>query len=528
MPSNTKDLSPTIYNQKSFLSKAFDRFVCSNKTNKILSTLKKNKEYDVLTADAFKYLVDKKTDTNTIGTLLMADINDLYKVNSFYNDKSVVNSMIKELIDGMKNIVESSEIKNYDFGKMGDELFIYIPNHTKCELENVLSEISALSSGPLTICVGSCDDFKEGFDTCLKKAEVDLSFNKKVFKDNRLLKTCGENVPKLVSKITESQIEKMRISLKSLKDSSKFTLKDNFSKALELIDFKTLHRKPSQKNIDNSEKNQYSKENILDSYKNEALAIYGPNASEKVVEKYVLSQILSRKPGSGVVQNEYFQSIGYSEYFKNAKASKKDDLEVLYTGLSGLKKVNDSLGYEKGDDAIYNSYSYVKSTLEALGITTYSDVIAKGSGDSFIITDHITEEKKGDLSKRFSNFKNFSNMSHGVSLIPISKSIDKESLQNEKSFKSAINSSLLEFDKMLEEICIPQKISDIEHMKVAIENIYLQALELSETQGFSKEDISLTIQTAFKNLLYRENEDLIPFEHSKDEKAKEKETNKEK
>lgn len=492
----------------------------TRKTNSIIKRFSIIKEYNVLSYQAFRKIVEQMIQKNSSGIVIMSDINDLYQTNKNRGKKST-NLLIKSIVSKIKSSVSQNDIKKYLIGKLGDELYLYIPDKKISDLNNLVSDLKKISAKELSLSVGTSDKLDKGIDFALNEAEDDMSKYKQKYKIDKMKKVFGNSIDSIVDFVIKTQIEKMRINLNSLKENHLNKLSNTFEKAILDIDVDTL----ISDNLDQSEGQNLSKSNqdfsskqnkeYEDKYIKEAYLIYGPKASKKQINNYVLGQIISRYPTDGAQNFTYFEGQGYKEVLKNIKKSKKiDNVDMLVMGASGLKKINDLYGHDVGDAAINNLIKDLNSTIKDSNIKTFSDIIVRGGGNSFIFLDKLTSEQKNSLNQNLKNRQQAKPNTQKLSAFLTSINIPTKNITS-RLFITAVNSNLNKAENILDKKGHNQKIQSVDNMKFAIEKMYQQLLDFEDIRllcsigNEPRKQILDKINSDFKQIIQNQKQEFV-------------------
>jgi diguanylate cyclase (GGDEF)-like protein len=484
----------------------------SSKSNnkEIIDSLKNIKQYGVLSMPAFRTITDDMINKSPQGTIIMADINDLYAANKG-REKEEVNGMIKKIINKIRDTLDENECINYKIAKMGDEIYIYTPDKNEQEANAIIDELHTIMVDELTISAGASSDLSKGLINAINEADKKMTINKSNFKSERLRSVCGNNLEKITNTIVETQLEKMRINLKQLKNSNASDLRNTFDRAIEQLDLEKIPFDISAKEQPQSLTNEDSFENLKNIYASQAKALYGNNP--QLINEYVLANMLSKHPVEGVIQSEFFQGLEYKKAYKNIKEDKESkSFEILAIDLSGLKTINDTLGHEEGDKAIADSLYHLKTTLESQGIKTYSDIIVKSGGDSYVLTEELTKNNKDNVINDVQNYGTNDNAKYNMSIICSIQNINKNNL-NMSNFLDVVNNNLTKVENNLEEQSFNRKLNDVEEMKNSIIKIYQQIINMDDVQLLlkgdtdQKEKVIKMIKAGFENCIENEKDD---------------------
>lgn len=458
----------------------------ARRNKQIINQFSVIRQYDILSVEAFRSVVGDMTQKNPKGTVFMGDINDLFQANK-NRGKKEVNLMLKRMVDRMKGTIEISGNKDYKIGKMGDEIYVYIPNKTLSDTEELVHQLQRITVGELSLSMGASDNLSKGLTNALNEADLIMCENKKEFKLAKLRKVCGNNLDKIINSVVSTQLDKMRLNLDNLKEKNKADLRDTFAKAVNQVDAESLvesvENKKTKENSDIEVQKDSFKE-LQDKYTEEAYYVYGVNASEKLIKEYVLSQIISRHPVDGVMNATYFHGAGYKKVCSNIKKSKdkNDDVDVLVTDLSGLKAINDAYGHEEGDLAIYESLQYLKDIIDEAGISTYSDIIAKGGGNSFVLMEKLSEAQKEKLTSQLLKYGSEPESKKKLSILCSVQSMSRQELSKQSTFMDNLNTKIEKAESTLQSQSFDRKIKDVSDMKIAIESVYKQLMDLDDIQ----------------------------------------------
>lgn len=472
---------------------------------------KKYGGYKILSVPAFKYRGIKEMENCTEATNISIDINDLNSANKMRTKESV-NGSIGEILRQINELADTHGIDNRLVSKMGDEIYMLVPNKSMGELSELLSNLKGVCADGLTISLGASDDLSKGFESALAIADKEMSTYKAKWKAELIQRDYGSSIESIIEHLLSRQFDKMRIDLGKLKDknSDKDSLRNTFDMAMRSI---TLDDILEGTHADSEEEFKPSFELLVEKYEQQAQEILGDNADPEKVKNYVLGNILSKGRIDGSVSSEYFQKIGYKDTLKKAANSKQVD--VLSVGLSGLKGVNDAYGHEAGDRAIESSLSYLQQIIDESGIDSLSPIIEKsgGGGDSYIILNglndisrqslklKITGHTQHDLYSTEENSKKIYmncdfqeiDLSNAYSqdnteIVNEFNDIENSENQNGERFLKELYSCKEVSEANIEEASLYRKISNVPEMKSAIIKIFRQVINLSRDYADINED----------------------------------------
>ncbi len=107
-------------------------------------------------------------------------------------------------------------------------------------------------------------------------------------------------------------------------------------------------------------------------------------------------------------QLDHLTGLCNGDYFRqqlNAIDTKKSDCIVVYIGISGLKLINESFGFEQGDEVLQEIAIVLKDVF-------YDDIVSRLKGSNFSVlitnkTDECVEKKAKDFIKACTNKSGF-------------------------------------------------------------------------------------------------------------------------
>lgn len=428
------------------------------KSNLIIDKLSKVKEYDVLSMQAFKQVVSSKIKENKNGILIMSDINNLYEANK-YSSKKVVNEDIKIMISKMKEQIGEKDIKDFDMGKLGDEIYLYLPNVDVEKSEQLMSEFRDIKVNLLSLSCGLSSNLEAGIEKAMEEADSQMYENKLQYKYNKLKEFCCGSVDKVIDYCIEKELSKSRIDLNELRDKSeRMEFVNIYDRVVNNISLdKILNENVTEKvNEDKFNENIKPEEKYLLEVKTK----FG-NVSKELTEKYVLAQCLSRGPTEGTISHEYFEN------FEKEILKGKKNMSFLSIDISGLKFVNDEYGHNEGDKEIEKVLQNFNDSIKKSGVKTYTDIVVKGAGNAFV----VLEECKKDKGQKI--IEDISNLDSKLDVISIIKG--KEDIEINKDLKDGIGifQELRNIsEKDLDKKSFERKITDEKNIERLISGIY--------------------------------------------------------
>jgi GGDEF domain-containing protein len=401
----TSNLPSTDVKKMSFfdyLKRAINSKKEIKKADKIVEKLSKIKEYDVLSMSAFNHIVENKLKEDKTGLVIMSDINNLYEANKFAS-KKVVNEEIKTMINQIKEKISEKNITDFEIGKLGDEIYTYLPKQTEDVGNKLVEEFGDIKINLLSLSSGMSSNLEKGLEFAKKEAEDGMYQEKLEYKNNLLMNFCKGDPDKVVKYCIKKELIKARIDLKELRDKSQFmdfvNIYDRVVRNLSIQDIlkeneklDVVHEKGKEEVIQEENKNK----KLEQKYITEANIKLG-NVPEDIKNKYVLAQFLSRSPVDGTVTSEYFEN------FEKENLKNKKNIEVLGLDISGLKFVNDKYGHDEGDKEIEKVLQNLNKTLNELNIKAYSDIVVKGAGNAIVVLPKIGDEKKQNLINKIAS-----------------------------------------------------------------------------------------------------------------------------
>lgn len=445
------------------------------KSNLIIDKLSKIKEYDVLSMQAFKQVANNKIKDNKNGVIIMSDINNLYEANK-YSSKKVVNEDIKTMISKMKEQIVSKEINDFDMGKLGDEIYLYLPNVDVEKSEQLMSEFRDIQVNLLSLSCGMTSNLEAGIEKAMEEADSQMYEDKLQYKYNKLNEFCDGNIDKIIDYSIEKELSKSRIDLNELRNKSeRMEFVNIYDRVVNNI---SLDKILSEKVEEKLEEDKFN-ENIKpeEKYMLEANRKFG-NVSKELKEKYILAQCLSRGPTEGTISHEYFEN------FEKENLKGKKNMSFLSIDISGLKFVNDEYGHNEGDKEIEKVLQNFNDSIKKSGVKTYTDIVVKGAGNAFVVLEECKKEKGQKIIEDISNIES--------KLDVISTIKGKGEIEKNKELKDGISifQELRNIsEKDLDKKSFERKITDEKNIERLISGIYKSIFNNEIVSGAINNDI---------------------------------------
>lgn len=492
--SNENNKIPFAKKIKQFFARRFE----PKKLDEIIGKMGTVDYFDVSSVSAFELRVSDKINENPNGTVILLDINDLFIANKALG-KERANLDIKEIIDGIKSKFEEHKIEGYEICKMGDEISLFIPNKNKEENKEFIDEISQIKTEHnLTFSLGASDNLEEGFYPSFKKAEEIMHKNKDESKLKKLFSVCGTNIDLIINHLCNVNISKARISVEKLHDVNKTDFFNNYERFINDISIERIIE-----NVTNTDK---EKDKLPDSERNfgvlkekyrlEAFNKFGNDANEILIDKYITAKMYSRSHINGAMSDEYYKKMKLSSTVKDYP------MQLTYVNLSGVKEVNDKMGYKKGDEEIEKSIMYIKKGLHLAKID--SDIVMNSYGDIYMVSEIQNDMNNEKLVKHLSRYNGELKI-----LSDIQFESNEEVKQNtpEQRMDTLIEKAKDDIEKssLLYKINSPEKLESI------LTGIYKELVKTGMIGTFSSiskntfEFINEKITNEFKNILYEDN-----------------------
>lgn len=482
------------------------------KVDEIVDRLSKIKEYDVLSMPAFKQIVGNKIESNKNGIIVMSDINNLYEANRFAS-KEIVNKDIKILIEQMKEKIASKGNTEFDIGKLGDEIYLYLPQMQEDKAKELLEEFRGIKVNLLSVSCGLTSNLENGIESAMEQAEEGMSKDKSQYKYKKLMKFCRGDINRIIDYSIEKELGKARIDLHELKSKSeRMEFVNIYERVVNNVSINDLindtkHERSLEEDRTKNNKNI----NLQQKYMREANTRLG-KVPEKIKGKYVLAQFLSRSFAKVAVTNEYFEN------FEKDKLKGKKNFELLALDISGLKFVNDEYGHSEGDNEIEKVLENLSDSLKKMKIKQYTNIVVKDAGNAFVVLPKMKKEKKEELINKVTNTDSKLDVLCVIKgkedSEELKENIQKENTEKEVDSKNGLglfNKLRNIVEKSLHEESIKRKVTDEKNVERLISGIYKSILEneiikdVVENDPNSRDVILKTIDNRFGNIVNEDN-----------------------
>ena len=432
--------------------------------------------------ETFKFFVNEKLQKNPNGYFIMGDINNLRQINEQYNNVKVVDKKIEELIIKMEQVLQKKGFNRQDYhiGKRGDEIYIYIPGLKEKEIgKKIVKKLNKVTVPPLSISIGGTSKLQKGLPYAIQKAENKMKVEKAIRKSKEFQNVMGEDIDKVLSIWINEIFSKLRISNiqefeeleKSQLAESMLTSREQFSNR---VNIRGMTKNDIKKNVIEKNKKEKPPEDKtlkqIECLKNE------PHASEQERDNWILSQLLSY---SYIGQYKYetadfFKNIKLNQYLKNTCKNTLDvikDWQILIRDFSGIKKINDSEGYQKCDEEVYITTKRENDFLEEIGIEQVQNIISLGFGTDLILAKNITKEqcKQIENKSKIHNSSEKLMVTYSKPIKLIDNDFDTTKYNNSKEMCTDVLEKAIEKAKMqIEETKRNKKIKDVKAMGIAL------------------------------------------------------------
>jgi GGDEF domain-containing protein len=435
------------------------------KVDEIVDRLSKIKEYDVLSMPAFKQIVGNKIENNKNGIIIMSDINNLYEANRFAS-KEIVNKDIKILIEKMKKKIVSKGSNEFDIGKLGDEIYLYLPHMKEDKAKELLDEFRSIKVNLLSISCGLTSNLENGIESAMDQAEECMSKDKSQYKYKKLMKFCNGDINRIIDYSIEKELGKARIDLHELKSKSeRMKFVNIYERVVNNVSINDLINNIKQdKSEEDIIKNDKSIK-LKQKYVREANVRLG-NVSEKIKEKYILAQFLSKSLAKNTVTNEYFEN------FERDKLKGKKNFELMAVDISGLKFVNDEYGHSEGDNEIQKVLENISDSLKEMNIKQITNIVVKNAGNAFVVLPKMKKEKKDALINKVTSIESKLDV-----LCVIKGKEDLEKSSNQEDGLEIFKKLRITAEKSLYEESTKRKVTDEKNVERLISGIYKSILD---------------------------------------------------
>ncbi len=368
---------------------------------------------------------------NGKSTIFMGDIDNLGKLNIKYKNQNRVDSALSNLIKNIRKVLRDNGIPSYDIGKMGDEIYIFIPHSIdENKKSNILNELNNTKAyinqdskngkmeDYITISFGASKIGISGLEDSKSKAEdlmMETKEKRKIKKMQLLLNSSSKK--KIIMKELLDDIDvQLRIDTDKLKKEQYEIYKKNkynsIKKILRKID-KITEKDKSLKDIIEKEKREPSfLENVTLKEENKKYEKKYPNIKilPRDLEVLQIADILQHSVIPGVQRKSTFLNKNLKELLnKDIKSQlqvfSNTDISTLEIGK--IKYMNDNYGHSFCDNQIYNLMQVVINKLDELGITKNADIIEENISTYYIlINSNTSKEKWNEFEKKLSELEN--------------------------------------------------------------------------------------------------------------------------
>lgn len=452
-----------------------------------------------LTFETFKARVknelsrkDNLANKQDYGTMLMGDFDNLSKYNMAYGERET-DIIISKMIRQVRNTLAKQGIERYDLGKLGDEIYIYIPDkNSKANLQELVKKLNSVKVKNIE---------KSGKMEKLSKAKIGASFGSSILSDSNLEQAIS-NTERQMMKI--KQVKKTN-ALK--KDAKKLKTRDDIEEYLiGVIDSKLridekilapIQLQEYRKNIKEALRSEYANikserkseqdnnedketlpslleldiENVKDEFRRKYPDITIP---DKDLEVLAISSTLQHTPIQGVDKlNQYFASY-YQKIDSTPKKEIVKDLlntKLMSIELGKIKYINDKYGHTACDARIYDLIKEISNAAKLCNINMKNNLLSNRISTYYMIMDSSTDANSiadfkknlANLEKKFEFTINTSSARQLISDDPNEKEIyQKKYLEGDINglFKTAFDRAAMLDGKEIEIINNDKKIHD--------------------------------------------------------------------
>lgn len=465
--------------------------------NKIVSS---NKNCSKIRNDSDEYF----------GTIFMGDIDNLGKVNSA-NNEEIVDQTILKVIKDIRKTMEKNEIGRYDIGKLGDEIYIYVPDKLEVDTQKVINELNSIQenvnsetkndemscNNSVGISFGACTDMFKGFDAALEIAEKNMKENKLQKKVERVKQAIDSNCAKeYIKKCFLDEIDsKLRVEKSKLTKEQYEIYKKNKIEAIQrVVKEYEEHKETERPTEDEKDEIKEFIENDIEREKAKIREKYSAlKIDERDLEVLCIAKKLQESPADQIQKLTAFYTNGYEKAFGtdvNEVIKRLKQTSLIFIDLGRIKFVNDNYGHENCDRIVYSLMEKVARALNQSGIKKIDDIICEKISEYHILFDKSTTKES------LENFKKFIDAAEKMQVLSINLSEPQD---------------LIADDTQLEQYSTCSK--PLEIIKSAIDNAKKITIgNAKEKNAFKKIENKATIYAVAKKTL---NSVLSTYEYAK-------------
>lgn len=378
--------------------------------------MSKAKGFGLDKVEAWKVKTYYQTKENKEGVIFFGDINNLSQANENAIGKTkeekeeFVNRYIKQIVMQIRFILKENEVVEYNLGKMGDEIYLYIPETIEKEKqEEIYQGFSQIQKGPLSISFGYTDDLSQGIEEAVKVAEDRMMEAKFARQQNNIRQAYQiediENkeeletiIGNLVQEAVKQVFDKLRITANQvIKNEKEQEIKESFKKALEV---QMRKKERIKKRVE--EKNQHQHKESSDPIYQQIEMLEDEIQNHPEIQltneeanQYILSQILIHNSIKGTNKKEYYDVLGYKKDLKlwnvvdKPKPMLLDEMKktkMIAIDFSGIKYLNDHYTHDVTDQVISEKIEAFKGILKENNILI-KNLLMNGISECYILVE---------------------------------------------------------------------------------------------------------------------------------------------
>lgn len=348
--------------------------------------------------DAFKIRVQNIIKENNSGFLFMGDIDNLGHLNMISKDKEKVDELIKNIIKNIKVVLKNNNVREYEIGKLGDEIFIYSSDISDNQAKQLNDKLNEIKSSQTTISFGYTDNLKNGLEEAIKLAEIKM----KEIKNNKKFEALNgcKSKKELLKKWEEEINDRLRINEKDLREKDLETYKRNRS----IIMLKIIKRIKEHEQFDEIDSSHgkikdLTIEKEIENIENEIRKKY-TNIKSEQLQILCIKKILEKMPIKSVQRIDFFKNEGYKKLKKLTPIGTLNNLRntaAITIHIGNIKHVNDKYGHIECDKMIYSTVNYIIGLLKECGIKTKMDIVSNRISDYTILINRKTNPKSIEI-----------------------------------------------------------------------------------------------------------------------------------